>query len=540
MKARNFSLIFEMLILSCTISIIHGEAIRKLYPDTNTWWPFIMVKGWSPMLPYENYLIVYYGQDVEYSSGYSNEFRKSIDYILNGEENKTRTDPLSIKASSPIQIYLSKPLTTLENFFDLFYDEKVEYLISVDLSHTDMTEITSLANMFSGCLSLKSITPPKYPSLQLQSMESMFEECSSLISIDLSQFYTNNVTNMNNLFFNCKSLKVIDMTCYGFENLKSTQLMFYGTENLKKIDFRTNVVQIGMLGMRKIPMAPQNIIGALMEISSSKEDLLICSEEYFSSSCCDYNLETDKCEIAEDNSPHITVYYWGDAKYSKFETFMCEGEDDDCYNIIEYLKVGDLTIDTNTPFEVKKGTKMEIYFSSYFNGGISEFFYNNGNIMSVDLSTLNSSAITAVNSLFYNCKNLISLNMSHFSKDKVVNLNYFCSGCDSLKLLDISGIDLSAATSSIQNAFSQLYNLKYLNIKNSTISEELLQQIPKKNLIVCQDGNLIEDDNIINDCCDPNKDLEECHTSNHIIIYYSKECNSNLGYGWILIPLMII
>ena len=121
--------------------------------------------------------------------------------------------------------------------------------------------------------------------------------------------------------------------------------------------------------------------------------------------------------------------------------------------------------------------------------------------------------------------------MSHFSNAKVTSLNNFCSGCGSLKLLDISGIDLSDATSSISNAFSQLYNLKYLNIKNSTISKELLEQIPKKNLIVCQDGNLIEDDNIINDCCDPNKDLEECHTSNHIIIYYSKECNSNLGNG---------
>ena len=176
MKTRNFSLIFEMLILSCTISIIHGETIRKLYPDMDTWTPFIMSKAWPAAVTYENYLIVYYGQDVEYSSGYSNEFRNSIVYILNGEENKTRTDSLSIKANSPIQIYFSKPLTTLENFFDAFYDEKVEYIISADLSHTDMTGIISLAYMFSGCLSLKSITPPKYPSLQLQNMESMFEE----------------------------------------------------------------------------------------------------------------------------------------------------------------------------------------------------------------------------------------------------------------------------------------------------------------------------------------------------------------------------
>jgi hypothetical protein len=197
-----------------------------------------------------------------------------------------------------------------------------------------------------------------------------------------------------------------------------------------------------------------------MEISSSKEDLLICSEEYFSSSCCDYNLETDKCEIAEDNSPHITVYYWGDAKYNKFYTDMCDEEGDSCYSIIEYLKIGDLKIDVRTPFEVKKGTKMEIYFSSYFTGGISSFFSNDGNIMSVDLSTMNPYAIKSVNYLFNNCKNLKSVNMSHFSNAKVTSLNNFCSGCGSLKLLDISGIDLSDATNSISNAFSQLYKQK--------------------------------------------------------------------------------
>ena len=261
-------------------------------------------------------------------------------------------------------------------------------------------------------------------------------------------------------------------------------------------------------------------------------------------SCCKFDFETGKCNLTA--ASYVTLYYGKDANYSRFKS-ECE----DCLRNIIALKIGDSEISLTQSFEVKKGNKLEIYFSSYPLNTLSYFLDGYIEIISADFSHFDASNIEEIDGLFYDCESLKSVNITSFKSLKIQSLKdvfkncreltsidlsnvsnntfdyfYHCfNGCISLKFLDISGLDFSNAES--DEVFTGVTNLKYLNIKRTKLKDELKSQIPKKNLIICQDddSSKIEDDVIIDRCCNLNEDLEKCNPSNYIVIYYAKDVN---------------
>ena len=214
------------------MDFIQGKPIRKLTPDTDYWSKFqnyLTDKIWPEGETYENFIILYYGHDVEYNSGFENQYRKNISYIMIGEQKKTAKDPLSVKADTKIEIYFSSALTSLESFFDSLYDDQMKYLKSVDLSHLDATLITSFKSLFYECSSLKSVFPTKVPTLSLTTMKSMFEGCSSILAIDISKYYTSLVTNIDFIFYGCKSVKAIDFSCETQNIISAKSILDYST-----------------------------------------------------------------------------------------------------------------------------------------------------------------------------------------------------------------------------------------------------------------------------------------------------------------------
>ena len=97
-----------------------------------------------------NYMIVYYGRDVEYENNFNNKYRNDISFIVRGGYSPkiNPSDKLSIRSGSKIKIYYESPIETLENFFDTNFDEKAEGIVSIDLSHFDSTKITNMNNVF--------------------------------------------------------------------------------------------------------------------------------------------------------------------------------------------------------------------------------------------------------------------------------------------------------------------------------------------------------------------------------------------------------
>ena len=142
-----------------------------------------------------------------------------------------------------IKIIFKKPIT---NSSWLFY--KCSYIISIDLSHFNSINITSMYCMFNSCSALKSLNLTNFNTSNVEDMSSMFLNCSSLESLNLSTFDTSNVNNMGDMFGSCSSLIDLDLSSFDTYNVTCLGGMFYNCTSLKSlnlINFKTdNVTKI--------------------------------------------------------------------------------------------------------------------------------------------------------------------------------------------------------------------------------------------------------------------------------------------------------
>ena len=87
-----------------------------------------------------------------------------------------------------------------------------KYINRIDLSNFDMSNVTDMSYMFSGCSKLTTIKFSKLINTEkVIDMNNMFSHCSSLQELDLSCFNTENVVYMNNMFYICENLKSLTL-----------------------------------------------------------------------------------------------------------------------------------------------------------------------------------------------------------------------------------------------------------------------------------------------------------------------------------------
>ena len=90
-------------------------------------------------------------------------------------------------------------------------------------------------------------------------------------------------------------------------------------------------------------------------------------------------------------------------------------------------------------------------------------------LTSIDLSNLDTGAVTAMYNMFANCSSLTSLDLSGFDTSQVDDMNYMFGGCSSLTNLDLSNFDLSNATDFV-GVFDNCLNLVDLNLGDFNIN----------------------------------------------------------------------
>ena len=132
---------YIILLLMSFLGAINGQNESKI---NNPNFEKTLLNNRKRKLQEDNYIIVIYNEDVEYSSGFQNSERTSINYISYNGMDYTPTLPLSIIANQEIKIYIYKETTSLEYFFDKDLDEKAEVIKSVDFSHFNSYLITNL------------------------------------------------------------------------------------------------------------------------------------------------------------------------------------------------------------------------------------------------------------------------------------------------------------------------------------------------------------------------------------------------------------
>ena len=100
---------------------------------------------------------------------------------------------------------------------------------------------------------------------------------------------------------------------------------------------------------------------------------------------------------------------------------------------------------------------------------MTQMFYNCAALTSIDLSTFNTSKVTAMNGMFNMC-GFTSIDVSGFDTSKVTTMAAMFFSCPKLTSLDLSNFDTSNVTN-MQQMFYYCIALKTLNISNFNTSK---------------------------------------------------------------------
>ena len=241
---NHMKIIYTILLLMNFLGAINGknESKNNIVNFEKTF-----AKNEKRKLELENYIIVIYGMDVQYSSGFTAEYRiGSINYIEYENVQYRIDEALSISANKEMKIYIFHNVTSLSYFFDSSYDSNVKQIISVDFSNFNSLLITGLKSMFFACSSLQTINFRNFITSNVEDMSYMFDGCTQLQSLDLSSFDTSKAIRMMSMFQQCIALKSLDLSNFNTPLLQQSVQMFDGCTQLESIilsNFKSSLIK---------------------------------------------------------------------------------------------------------------------------------------------------------------------------------------------------------------------------------------------------------------------------------------------------------
>ena len=109
-------------------------------------------------------------------------------------------------------------------------------LTNLDLSCFNTSKVTNMAYMFSGCSNLTSLNLTGFDTSNVTGMSCMFSRCGSLTSLDVGGFDTSNVTQMSCMFNNCSGLTSLNLSSFDTSNVTTMFGMFFGCSSLTSLD----------------------------------------------------------------------------------------------------------------------------------------------------------------------------------------------------------------------------------------------------------------------------------------------------------------
>lgn len=116
-------------------------------------------------------------------------------------------------------------------------------------------------------------------------------------------------------------------------------------------------------------------------------------------------------------------------------------------------------------------------------------------ILLADVSHLDTSNFTSMDSMFRNCYLLTELDVSHFDTSKVTSMSYMFRGCSSLTSLNVSGFDTSKVTS-MYEVFGasgvQKLDLRGWNVENVLTTENMFRNCTKLATLNLTEWNAIK------------------------------------------------
>ena len=133
--------------------------------------------------------------------------------------------------------------------------------------------------------------------------------------------------------------------------------------------------------------------------------------------------------------------------------------------------------------------------------------------------------------MFHKCENLLSIDLSRLDTSRVTSFIYMFEKCINLLAADVSNLNIKQIFSSdsrMNSFFKSCERLKYLNIQkvqyiNVAVLDSFFGGLNELDLlIVCEDRNYVEGNNVKILCCDYNIKKKLCESTNSIRLYFSE------------------
>lgn len=424
----------------------------------------------------------------------------------NGEERiiEEARGTRQFRATLPSQeinnvIYRLKPDEEI-SLYQLFYSSSnsLRYRVtSADLSHLDMSGITSLKNLFYNCIYLeKCLLPEDDEDSALEDISMMFYNCQALTNIDLSTFNTSTVTDMSGMFRNCENLKSINLNGVNTGNVYNFSSMFSGCDNLSAIDvsgFDTrNAVSFAQMfqecsSLKKIDVSGFNTEkvrsmyemfrrASVVHLDLSNFNFENSENLSFMFSGCRYLKSIDIAEIVAPKLKNTREMFANTGLESlSISRFQCG---DNCNMYGMFSNNYSLNTISLPDFDASRATNMyELFYmchsltqldcSGFKTDNVTNMqamFAHSSKLENLDISSFNTSNVTNMASMFAGTK-VTGLNLSSFDTHNVTNMSNMFSSCQYLTALDLSSFNVEKVTD-MSGMFGSCFRLTDLNISS--------------------------------------------------------------------------
>ena len=388
------------------------------------------------------------------------------------------------KGNYKIRLVFNNKITDCSH---MFADCKL--INKIDLSNFDMSNITCMNHMFSGCCNLKTIIFPKEPNtLKVNDMSYLFFKCTSLMELNLSSFNTENVVDMNHMFAKCDNLKLLNISSFSIKNTFNLNHMFYYCQTLENIDLSSFSSKNKVNDMSFMFHGCSRLKTIELKNFESKQNINIMN---MFSYC--YSLENIHISYISASNMKYLFYHCKNLKKMNLSCFntksinnMSHIFDNSSFNELD-LSFFDTrnVIDMSYMFYGCKNLKW-LKFSSLFDTSKVKnmsYMFSNCEIENLDLFYFNTKNVRDMNNMFSNFKLIgdnSKLDLSFFDTSRVTNMNSMFSECI-LTDLDLSSFN----TKQVEEMNDMFYNSNILSFILDLTNFNLENVITMNNCFRC-------------------------------------------------------
>ena len=320
-------------------------------------------------------------------------------------------------------------------------------------------------------LSIKSVVVEK--GVIAQTCKCMFKGCSELKSADLTNLDISNVTNMGGMFNGCSALESADLTGFSASNVTNMSYMFNGCSALESINLSSltpsTTTKMDYM-LRGCSMLTSITLPAGMNLSNT----FLHNTTWEDSAGNSFTTTSDMIAANTKRDTGAITYKGALLTSGWNQSGTCEWLVDDD-GLLVVRPIGNSAAGTLEDWETGSGIAPWLHSgktitTARFDGTVfttsgSEMFSGLNHLTAIDLSGLDTSAVTNMYYMFNSCFSLTSLDLSNFNTSSVTDMTGMFNCCYSLASLDLSSFDTSNVVH-MKNMFYSCSSLTSVNLSS--------------------------------------------------------------------------